>query len=252
MNTEYSEKLPFLLLTVGESVRQGAVSREPGPSWNQFIWVKSGFGTFTVDGHTYELGEGDGLFMRHDYDHKYSGTNMHTGWCTFSSSESLLNYTIGDRTHLVFSVPDFLERETAELSRLARSNCSTLTLSAAGYSYVTELFSAITRVEDDTVRTVRDYLREHHTAPLSLEDISRAIGMDKYALCRYYKRQKNRSVMEELKHIRIAHAKRLLLYSSYSIDEIGRMCGFDSHSYFSMRFRELCGCSPSEYRKQYM
>ena len=245
------EKLPFVLLTIGKKSPQEPIHREMPPRWNQFIWVTSGIGHFIIDGHSFDLAEGEGVFMRHGYTHSYSGNNFSTMWCTFTASESLLDYAIGDRSHLLFSVPDFLQRETEELIRLAQTNCSTLTLSAAGYSYVTELFSAITRVEDDIVRSVRDYLREHLSSPVSLDDIARTVNMDKFALCRYFKKQKKRSIMEELKHLRVSHAKRLLLYSSYSIEEIGRMCGFESHSYFSMRFRELCGCSPSDYRKQY-
>lgn len=251
MSNDLKEKLPFVLLTIGEMSPQETIHRDPPPIWNQFIWVTKGIGHFTVDGHSFDLAEGEGVFMRHGYVHAYSGTNFSTAWCTFTASESLFNYTIGDQSHLLFNVPDFLERETAELIRLARSNCSTMTLSAAGYTYVTELFSAITRVEDDIVRAVRDYLREHLTSPICLDDIARSVNMDKFALCRYFKKYKNRSIMEELKHLRVSHAKRLLLYSSFGIEEIGRMCGFESHSYFSMRFRELCGCSPSDYRKQY-
>ncbi len=251
MDTLSKEKLPFVLLTVGESVRQLPLVRDPGPAWNQFIWVKQGCGLFTVDHDTFELCTGEGVLMRHDYPHRYEGDHLHTGWCTFTASESLLNYTMGDRSHLLFKVPDFLERETEELCHLAQSNCSTLTLSAAGYTYVTDLLSAITRTEDDLIRSVQDYMKQHLTCNLTLEEIATAVGMSKFALCHYFKMHRHRSVMEEFKHLRIAHAKRLLLYSSYGIEQVGRMCGFDSHSYFSMRFREICGCTPLEYRKKH-
>ena len=57
--------------------------------------------------------------------------------------------------------------------------------------------------------------------------------------------------MDELKQIRISHAKQLLRYSSDSVEEIGKKCGFDSPSYFALRFREITGRTPLEYRKQY-
>lgn len=252
MNTiTVDEKLPFVLLTVGECVRQLPVVRDPGPVSNQFIWVKQGRGVFTVGQDTFELRAGEGVFMRHDHPHRYEGDHLHTGWCTFTSSESLLHYTIGDRSHLIFKVPDFLERETEELCRLAQSNCSTLALSAAGYAYVCDLFSAITRTKDDLIDSVKDYMKRNLTRTLTLEEIAAAVGMSKFALCHYFQKHQQRSVMEELKRLRISHAKRLLLYSSYGVEQIGRMCGFDSHSYFSLRFRELCGCTPLEYRKKH-
>ena len=246
------ERLPFILATVGELEKQNPITRATGPNWNQLIWVKRGEGTFTIDGQSYTLGEGQGMFMRHGYAHSYHGKELSTAWCTFFCAESLLDYTIGERSHLVFTVPDFLEKETDELVRLARSGASTLTLSAAGYTYVSEVLAAITKERDDVVEAVKSLLRSDLTRDFSLDEIARHIGMNKYALCHYYKVHRGRTIMEELKHVRIAHAKRLLRYSSESVEEIGRRCGYDSHSYFSLRFREVCGCSPSEYRKRYL
>ncbi len=246
------ERLPFILATVGESERQNPVVRDIGPNWNQLIWIKRGSGLFSIDGHSYELCEGQGMLMRHNYAHSYHGKDLHTAWCTFFCAESLLNYTIGDRSHVVFTVPDFLEKETDDLRRLARSNASTLTLSATGYTYVSEILAAITKDQDDVIDAIKNYLKGNLTRDLSLDDIALHVGMSKYSLCRYYKERRGRSIMEDFKRIRIAYAKRLLRYSSEGIEQIGRLCGFDSHSYFSMRFREICGCTPSEYRKRYL
>jgi AraC-like DNA-binding protein len=246
------KRLPFLLSTVGEAIRQGPITREVGREWNQIIWIKKNSGIFTVDGHSYKLEAGQGMLMRHGYPHSYHGKDMHTGWCTFFCDESLLNYTIGDRSHIVFTVPASLEQDTAELARLARSNCSTLALSAAGYTYVTELLYAVTRDSDDVVDATRNYLKNNLTRDVSLDEIAAHIGMSKYALCHYFKQHRGCSVMEEFKQLRISHAKRLLRYSSESVEEIGKLCGYENHSYFSMRFREICGCSPSEYRKKHL
>lgn len=246
------ERLPFILATVGEIEKQNPVSRIVAPNWNQIIWVKHGEGIFTIDGQSYELAKGQGMFMRHGYPHSYHGKELGTAWCTFFCTESLLNYTIGERSHVVFNVPDFLEKDATELCRLARSSASTLTLSAAGYTYVSEILAAITKDHDDIVDAIKNYLRSNLTRDLSLDEIARHIGMNKYALCHYYKEHRGHSIMEEFKHVRISLAKRLLRYSSESVEEIGRRCGFDSHSYFSMRFREVCDCSPSEYRKRYL
>lgn len=246
------ERLPFILATVGELEKQNPIFRTVGPNWNQLIWVKRGEGVFTIDGQSYTLCEGQGMFMRHGYAHSYQGKELSTAWCTFFCAESLLDYTIGERSHLVFTVPDHLEKETDELVRLARSGASTLTLSAAGYTYVSEILAAITQDGDDMVEAVKGYLKSHMTRDISLDEIARHVGISKYTLCHYYKEHRGRSIIEELKHIRVAHAKRLLRYSSESVEEIGRLCGYESHSYFSMRFREVCGCSPSDYRKRYL
>ena len=59
-----------------------------------------------------------------------------------------------------------------------------------------------------------------------------------------YKRQ----VMNALNQIRVQKAKRFLRYTASQISQIGRMCGFESASYFAKEFRKRTGVSPSEYR----
>lgn len=252
INTDliFDSRLPFILNTIGESPRQGTVNRAPGPAWNQFLWIKRGEGKFHIDGDTVILGEGQGMFMREGIPHRYAplSSTFHTAFCTFFATPNLVEYCIGDKAYLVFDVPDFLDRETTMLTQFARNNPSTLERSAAGYTYVTELFAAITKNSDDIITTVREFLENRCGEPLTLDDIAAVSGLDRFALCRYFKKHHKRSVMDELKVIRIKKAKRLLRYSSESIEEIGKQCGFLSASYFAMRFREECGCTPGEYR----
>ena len=248
----FDGRLPFVLNTIGESPRQNPIEREEGPTWNQFIWVKAGTGIFRIGSDTFTLEPGQGVFMRNGIPHAYEGENLHTCWCTFFSSENLIDYVIGQRSYLLFDVPDFLEKETRALSSYARGNSSMLALSAAGYTYVTELFAAITGSDDTVIGQVREYLEKNYMNPVTLDDVAESVGLDRFALCRYFSAHHSCSVMEELKRIRISRAKRLLRYSSDSVESIGRLCGFESPSYFSMRFREECGCTPVEYRKKHL
>ncbi len=253
-NFEHPASLPFKLRSIGEHINQNSVTRKPGPSWNQIIWVKKGKGVFYVGEETFTLSEGEGIFMRHDAPHAYRaiGGAFHTGWVTFEADDRIINYSLGNRTAFAFKCPDSLEKETSMLLEYAQADeTDDLRLSAAGYSYLAELFCAITKNTDETIDKVRNYLIKNYPRPLSLDEIAEDVGMDKYSLCRYFAKNHTCSVMDELKRIRVSHAKQLLRYSSDSVEEIGRKCGFDSPSYFSLRFRELTGRTPLEYRKQY-
>ena len=247
----FDGRLPFILNTIGETGREHTVCRDPGPAWNQFIWVKEGEGKFDIAGSSHIIGAGQGMFMKNGIPHRYSPKSdvFHTSWCTFFAAPSLVEYCIGDKPYIIFDVPDFLEKETEMLTALARSSASTLELSSAGYAYVTSLFAAITTNTDSVISNVNEYLENNCHLPLTLDEISDAVGLNRFSLCRYFKKHHIRSVMDELLHIRIKKAKRLLRYSHENIESVGKLCGFDSPSYFSMRFREECGCSPSEYKK---
>jgi len=250
----FDGRLPFILNTIGEMPKQNYTDRNPGPAWNQFIWVKAGAGKFEIAGDTHILGEGQGMFMRSGVPHRYYPCDdvFHTCFCTFFSTPNLVDYCIGDKPYILFDVPDFVEKETDMLGNLARSNASTLELSSAGYTYVTELFAAITKNSDGIIERVREILEKRCGEQICLDDIAAELKMNRFTLCRYFKKHHKRSVMDELRVIRIKKAKRLLRYSSENIETIGRLCGFDSPSYFSMRFREECGCSPTEYRNARM
>ena len=60
------------------------------------------------------------------------------------------------------------------------------------------------------------------------------------------------SPIDFLTKTRIEHAKKLLeIYgSNLSISEISEACGFDDTIYFSRRFKQFAGISPTEYKKR--
>jgi len=245
------DSLPFVLHTVGENERQPPIYRPDGFEWHEFIWVRSGSGTFTVREESFFLTEGKGIFIKKDIPHTYRGDPMHTRWCTFAADERIFDFVMEGREYLLFDCPPFLEGETDALIRVANASASLLARSAAGYAYVSDLFLKITESSVPTDVRVTDYLEAHYAQPLTLDDIAGAAEMDRYALCHLFREARGRSVMDELKSIRIAKARRFLRYGSESIAEIGRMCGFESASYFIKRFREECGCTPGEYRARH-
>ena len=253
-NQGKTSSLPTRLRSIGEHINQNSIARKTGPDWNQIIWVKEGKGIFSVGKESFTLSAGEGIFMRHNVPHSYRaiGEKFRTGWVTFESDDAMINYSIGDRAAFPFKCPDFLERETAQLLKYARSeDTDELRLSAALYGYLAELFSTITKNTDEIIDKVRACLIKNYHRPITLDEVADTVGIDKFTLCRYFAKNHTSSVMDELKKIRISRSKQLLRYSSDSVEEIGRKCGFDSPSYFALRFREVTGRTPLEYRKQY-
>ena len=240
--------LPFVLTTLGESIKQNPVYRPEGFGHHQFIWVKEGGGFFEVAGEHFVLSAGEGVFMRAHVPHSYEGKPFHTAWCTFTMSPKTLDY-LGVGDCLRFTVPHYLDRETAHLMAHANGKSTLLSRSAAGYTYVTELFSTILSSSDALSTRVMRMLEQRYAEPLTLYDIADEFSIDRFALCRTYKSERGVTVMDDLNRIRIAKAKRFLKYGTDPIEKVGRMCGFDSPSYFGKRFREAVGQTPAEYRK---
>ena len=245
-------RLPFILETIGETPRQSEINREEGLDAHQFIWVKKGAGRFVIDGKTHFLSENEGMFMRRNVAHSYcsEGGEFHTAWCTFNDGDYVVDYSIGNKTHVVFRVPEHIETEFKMLRDTAKSITTSYKVSAAGYSFVCDFFENITKNKDDVLGKAKEYMENNCHKPISLDEIADVTGLDRYALCRYFKKNSGKTVMEELLSIRINKAKRLLRYSSENIETVAMLCGFESSSYFSLKFRERCGCSPTEYRRK--
>ena len=48
----------------------------------------------------------------------------------------------------------------------------------------------------------------------------------------------------------MAHAKRMLIHSDLSVDEVSAACGYQDTKYFKQVFKQLTGMSPHAYRQQ--
>lgn len=242
--------LPFVLNTVGEDEHQPPIFLPCGSIYHEFIWVTAGRADFTVRAEKFSLSAGEGVFMRAGVPHSYRGDPLSTAWCTFVGGEGLLDYA-GVGEYYRFAVPSFLSEDAAALYRLAVGDSTVISRADAGYHLVSELLLATVAAKTTPAARVRAYLEQHYAEPLTLDDIAAAIDSDRFALCRTYAKERGITVMEDLLRIRIEKAKRLLRFYSMPVGQVGRACGFSDASYFSLRFREICGCSPKEYRRKH-
>lgn len=102
----------------------------------------------------------------------------------------------------------------------------------------------------ETVSRTIDLLVNHFHEPLSLDDLSQAVGVSRATLCRSFRRYTGRSVVSFLNEVRIDHAKRRLIESDESVAAIAYAVGFTNLSNFNRRFREVVGKSPRAYRSE--
>lgn len=95
----------------------------------------------------------------------------------------------------------------------------------------------------------KEYLNDNFKEKISLDIISRDVGVSKYYLHRLFREINGNTPLEYLKNIRLEKAKNKLQYSKDSIFEIAFKCGFDNSAYFSNVFKKHVGLSPTQFRK---
>jgi AraC family transcriptional activator of pobA len=95
---------------------------------------------------------------------------------------------------------------------------------------------------------VIEYMHEHLSEKLNIDQLASLTRMNRFHFIRAFKQAFAHSPYDFLTDLRIAQAKRLLIQTKLSANDIGRLCGFFSASRFSAAFRQSCSMTPSAYR----
>ena len=99
------------------------------------------------------------------------------------------------------------------------------------------------------LRRARDLMDARYADPLDLDDMAAAAGFSRYHFAREFRVAFGETPGAYLSRRRVERAKDLLVHANLTVTEVCMVVGFASLGSFSRRFRELVGCSPSEYRR---
>ncbi len=96
-----------------------------------------------------------------------------------------------------------------------------------------------------------EYINEHCTEDLSLDDMANLAGFSKYHFSRLFKQFTNVSFYKYLNQKRIAIAEKQLSDINNSITDVAINSGFSSMSSFIRMFKQLKDCTPTEFRNMH-
>lgn len=97
------------------------------------------------------------------------------------------------------------------------------------------------------IETVRRYIRDHIQENLSVEQLAKEFHYSRTRLSVLFKDATGQTINEYITRERISKAKHLLVEGKLSMAQISRAIGYSSPQYFSRRFAQMVGCSPSDY-----
>ena len=101
----------------------------------------------------------------------------------------------------------------------------------------------------DIVYDILKYLSQHYREPVTLSDLSRALGVSKSYLSHSFSQRIGVNFRTYVNTLRADHACLLLRNSDEAVMNIAYECGFESQRTFNRVFMEQYGVSPSEYRR---
>ena len=96
-----------------------------------------------------------------------------------------------------------------------------------------------------------EYITEHCTEDLCLDDVAALAGFSKYHFSRLFKQFTNVSFYKFLNQKRIALAEKQLSDFNNSITDVAVNSGFSSISSFIRMFKQIKGCTPTEFRNMH-
>jgi AraC-like DNA-binding protein len=106
----------------------------------------------------------------------------------------------------------------------------------------------ITTVDQKFLSKLQRILQEHYTNPeFSVEDLSHEIGLSRIHLYRKMKALTDFSPSEYIGKFRLHKAKQILEQQRGNISGVAMDVGFTSPAYFSKKFREEFGKTPSAF-----
>lgn len=174
-------------------------------------------------------------------------------FCLFSDINSLSVVDIPKGNRDIASVLDLMISEFSEKNMFDNAMCDYL---------FSQFLILVCRMHpeicgnmfNENYHTIRDIQLKFETNPenhYTLDELAREYNLSISSLSHKFKNLTGLSVIEYLKHVRIANAKRLLTISDISVSEIVEQCGFTDASNFSRTFKEITGFTPTKFRTSF-
>ena len=105
---------------------------------------------------------------------------------------------------------------------------------------------------EEIIRNVHNYLVEHISERITIEELARIFLMNTTTLKRVFKKVYGSTIAAHMKEHRMEQAAMLLIKTSDDIASIAQGVGYESQSRFTTAFKETYGELPTEYRKRHL
>ncbi len=102
---------------------------------------------------------------------------------------------------------------------------------------------------NDVVQQIKEYIQEHFTSEISLNEIAGKFYLNPYYLSQMFKKKTGMTYQNYVTSLRMEKARQLLA-ENYRVYEVCEMVGYSDTTYFSRIFERMTGCKPSEYQRR--
>lgn len=110
-------------------------------------------------------------------------------------------------------------------------------------------------VEQDNFEMIRlkpvlDYIENHLTDRIQVEEVCKIANMSYYYFVKYFKKTIGLSFTEYVNYRKVKWAERILLTKDLSISEVGERIGMPNMAHFYKMFKKYNDCSPKQFQRK--
>ena len=104
---------------------------------------------------------------------------------------------------------------------------------------------------EDAFNRALDYLNKNYMDDVTLDSLAAYAGFSRYTLSRMFRQHTGYTFTQCLSMRRVDMAMELLASTRIPVTQVALQCGFNSIATFNRVFREVRGCTPTQYRVIY-
>lgn len=107
-------------------------------------------------------------------------------------------------------------------------------------------------IQSEKMERLANYVKKHYDTKITIQDVCNILNMSSGSFSRFIKKNTGKTFIDYLNDLRIGYASRYLIENDESISEIAYKCGFNSIANFNRRFKKIKGCTPTDYRNEFL
>lgn len=271
MNTGY-------LLSNQEGLIKLSDNQKNNRSWT-LVYIKRGVGMYLLDGSLRCLNEGDLILLPPRVSYSFSSEqlgdeyNINLDATVLRFDNAWLDALVatfpvsGDMVLRIKEIRNPFAIEGPKWVKLSRQLDSILSCDRREQPAMIFAILSLISTQDDymLIKSVNEcdsqdiaerkakidrYLECHYYNKVSLEEISKYVGMSRTYFSIFFKTHYNEGFSDYLTRLRVEKASNMLSQTETPIPAIAAQCGFKTVQYFTRAFKKVMGLTPGAVRKK--
>lgn len=242
--------------------------------------VNSGKGVYTTKDTEFKIEKGDVfVFSSNEYhcitdvgEEGLSFTNLHfeprylwgskndsfssknVNLC-FSHSKNFNNRISNNKAtelhSIINSIKSELIEQNEEYKLCIKSNLNLLLITLIRNFDYLDNSQSINHIHSKSIRAILNYIDEHFTEHITLEELSSIAGMSPNYFSSFFKKLSGINLWDYINSKRVESAARIIREKGNNINmlEVAILSGFNNTANFNKTFKKISGMTPSEYKK---